>query len=697
MSLLFPLYALGALALVAPILFHLFQRKPHGKQEFSSLMFLESTPPKLTRRSRLSDLLLLLLRALALLLLAAAFARPFLRSTSLLDLEAPSRSVALLVDTSASLRRDGLWEELKKSIDEVVDDLRPSDEVMLVSYDREPTTLVSFETWEEMEPSRRLALIKQQVAGLQPSWFETDLSAAAIGASDALLQQRLTENLGQPLQVIVFSDMQKGSELSGLQSYQWPEEITVDVRTVTAKKRTNASMTALPPEASEMDATQVRVLVRNEADSARGQFQVQWESGNAEAVSPKPVEVYVPPGQTRVIRVTQPRGAQELSLMGDDNVFDNQLYLTETTRQQQKLWYIGDDKPDDKLGLYFYLRQTSLDTRLREVAIEQLDDLKRLATVVPQQVPLCVLAKPLTGDALTDVKRYVSRGGRVLIVLTEGRFETGNETLTELLGLADVEVTDYVGQDYAMLANIDFQHPLFAPFADPRFNDFTKVRFWSHRVLATETEAPWTNIAKYEDGAPAFVEKQIEKGTVWVMTSGWQPKESQLALSTKFIPLLHCFYGHAGEVVNRGESFEVGHPIPMANGAGEKTSIVSPSGETFELAADSNVFSDASEPGIYRVQQGARQFSLAVNLPKAESQTEALMPDQLEQLGLSLGKQKTVDSMKTEQRQMRNKELEGNQKLWRWGILIALALIALETLLSSRVASAVYQPAGTAD
>ena len=135
MSLLFPLYALGALALAAPIIFHLFQRKPHGQQEFSSLMFLQATPPKLTRRSKLSDLLLLLLRGLALLLLAAAFARPFLRSTTLLDLDAPIRSIALLVDTSASLRRDGLWDEQKKAIDTVVKDLRPTDQVMLMSYD----------------------------------------------------------------------------------------------------------------------------------------------------------------------------------------------------------------------------------------------------------------------------------------------------------------------------------------------------------------------------------------------------------------------------------------------------------------------------------------------------------------------------------------------------------------------------------
>ena len=80
MSFLTPLYALGALAVALPILFHLIQRRPRGEQWFSSLMFLTSSTPRITRRSRLSNMLLLLLRAAALMLLAAAFARPFLRT-----------------------------------------------------------------------------------------------------------------------------------------------------------------------------------------------------------------------------------------------------------------------------------------------------------------------------------------------------------------------------------------------------------------------------------------------------------------------------------------------------------------------------------------------------------------------------------------------------------------------------------------
>ena len=77
MSFLSPLFLLGAAAILGPIVFHFIRRVTREKVPFSSLMFLQPTPPRLTRKSRLEHILLLLLRCLALILLAMAFARPY--------------------------------------------------------------------------------------------------------------------------------------------------------------------------------------------------------------------------------------------------------------------------------------------------------------------------------------------------------------------------------------------------------------------------------------------------------------------------------------------------------------------------------------------------------------------------------------------------------------------------------------------
>jgi hypothetical protein len=109
-----------------------------------------------------------------------------------------------------------------------------------------------------------------------------------------------------------------------------------------------------------------------------------------------------------------------------------------------------------------------------------------------------------------------------------------------LLGVERLNVHEAQVRNYAMLAEIDFRHPLFAPFADPRFSDFTKIHFWKYRKLDARDLPNARTLAKFESGDPALLEVPVGKGKVFVLTSGWQPEDSQLALSTKFV-LLYAF------------------------------------------------------------------------------------------------------------------------------------------------------------
>ena len=50
--------------------------------------------------------------------------------------------------------------------------------------------------------------------------------------------------------------------------------------------------------------------------------------------------------------------------------------------------------------------------------------------------------------------------------------------------------------DYLLFGEIEFSHPLFAPFASPRYSDFTKIHFWKHRSLALKESATTRAIAQ---------------------------------------------------------------------------------------------------------------------------------------------------------------------------------------------------------
>ena len=138
MSFLAPLFMLGALAVLGPLIAHLIRRTTRDVTPFSSLMFLQPTPPRVTRRSRLENLWLLLLRCLVVVLLAAAFARPFLRKKNdALAHAAAGRRLLILLDTSASMRRPPLWSQAQEKARELLRATEPGDEAAVVAFDRD--------------------------------------------------------------------------------------------------------------------------------------------------------------------------------------------------------------------------------------------------------------------------------------------------------------------------------------------------------------------------------------------------------------------------------------------------------------------------------------------------------------------------------------------------------------------------------
>ena len=156
MSFLTPLYLLGALTIAAPIVFHLIRRTTRGEVPFSSLIFLSPSPPRLTRRSRLDQWLLLLLRAAALILLTMAFARPFLRQAAGMSLSDPARQrIAVLLDTSASMRRGDLWKQAQARAIEVIEACRPGDELAVFGFDVTTRPLLGFAESSALDLSRR--------------------------------------------------------------------------------------------------------------------------------------------------------------------------------------------------------------------------------------------------------------------------------------------------------------------------------------------------------------------------------------------------------------------------------------------------------------------------------------------------------------------------------------------------------------
>jgi hypothetical protein len=707
MSFLAPLFLLGGLAIALPVVFHLVRRSSREKQIFSSLMFLKPTPPRMTRRNQLENIFLLLLRCLAICILALGFARPFLQKPmAATPTNTAGAQVVILVDTSASMKREGVWDDALAKAEAALKKTTAADQVAILTFDDQVRSVVSFEQWVAMNLSERAALAAQRLAESKPTWHSTHLGNALVAAAEAIEDAEKREQHTGPRRIVLIADMQEGSRLDGPQGHEWPRGLEVVVEPVKAKRPTNAGLQwVMDAEDSARTAVDspVRIRVNNSADAKREQFQIRWSR-----VASDSLDAYVLPGQSRIVpapKLPTNSVAERITLTGDDDDFDNTTYIVRPKAEEVTVLYLGSDAETDSSQSLYYLKRAFQDTRRQAVRLTNLNPLTPSLSPSDGErdgvrgARLAIIANTLPEESAGSTRQFLTNGGTALLVMNDTQIAS---TLGQLTGVPDLTATEAAVANYAMFGQMDFTHPLFAPFSDPRFGDFTKIRFWKHRKLTTDKLPGARVIASYDNNDPAILEVPVGRGRVFVFTFSWRPADSQFALSSKFVPLLYSLLDQAGGISAQLTQFRVGDTVDLAfmrshrrkeaDRSGDTPNppphvggyiVRKPDGSQVELADNENRFTQTDQPGIYEVLAAPTPVKFAVNLDAAESKTAPMPLDELERLGLPM---KSIEPspalLAAKQETLHNAELESRQKLWRWLIVTALALLLVETWLA---------------
>ncbi|HEY1172637.1 MAG TPA: BatA domain-containing protein [Verrucomicrobiae bacterium] len=694
MNFLTPLFLFGALAVAGPIIFHLVRRTTNDRFTFSSLLFLQPTPPKLTRRSRVEHWLLLLMRCLVLGLLALGFARPFFNDATRAGAGGNlARQRVILLDVSASMQRDGVWIQAKQKVEKLLADAKPTDQFAFYTFDQQAKAMVSFEQWRLAQDSERKAVAVQRLNDTKPGWRTTHLGNALATAAEALEEEATRSELKTSSiqrEIIVVTDLQEGAKLDGLQGMQWPEGVKVEFEKLDLGKRSNAGVqiVAEGEEAATQSAGEqvVRVRVSNATDSRKEQFQVGWAATDGRQIAGVPVNVHVPAGQSRVVAVqrsVENMQSEKIVLTGDDDLFDNTVHAVKQEADRATVLFIGEDQPADTKQLLFYV-QRGLQTT-RSLA---LDVANRTTANFPTAAELGAARLIIVGQALTagqnaELRRMAENGKTVIVVLKDKGMAP---SVADLLKVSNLPVEEHVSSRHMLLGQVDFTHPLFAPFADPRFSDFTRIYFWKYREVNLDGVKGAKVLARFDDEKPALFSVNADKGQIFVFTSGWHPADSQLALSSKFVPLLYSFLEQGGAMTSRRAQFAVGDEIPVPLDATAKAQVTRPDGEKQDVSGRKTL-SAAELPGIYDVQDNGKHWRFAVNLPAEESRTAPLPVEELERLGIPVHSSSLATAQQTQARteKLKHAELENRQKLWRWLVVAALAVLLVETWLAARL------------
>jgi hypothetical protein len=710
MSFLYPLFLAGMAAVALPIILHMIRRQTRKRVTFSSLMFLRTTVPRFKNRSHLENLPLLILRCIILCLLAFAFSRPFFpRDAGTNRVSAAGRTV-FLIDASASMRRTGVWPRAISEAQSALKEAGPNDRVCIMRFDQGTETLIGFEQWDAMDSERRKAAAAEQLSNLSPGWASTNLGQALVFAAEAIGDDEVNDEQQKfrTHRIVLISDLQKGSSLEALQAYEWPQSLELEVRLIAAEGSTNAAMQLIAGRdhlAHTAPNELQSIRITNSPDAVVERFGLSWAGGES---AQHAMEVYVPTGHSVVVRVpqrTDGKAPGKLVLTGDDHDFDNALYIAPHLIHKVNILFIGNDSAADPEGMLYYVRRAfravgSLDPSVISRLPEDLTD----ADI--EAAHLIIAADAIAPGHIDSIRRYLQSGRTFLLAM---KSPDAAKTIADLAGIETIESQEAEAGTYAMLNRIEFKHPLLAPFSEPRFGDFTKIHFWKHRKVNIDNLAGADVLAWFDSNEPALFELHVDKGSLLVLTSGWHPSDSQLALSSKFVPLLYSILEYSGICADRQSQYFVGDHVPISVPSGSETTKVEirkPDDSLIHLDSGQEIFTQTDLPGFYTIESPrhglpARENTakmavphqvFALNLPARECQTAVMPIEDLEGLGVRLVQPSGFAAEYVEtptgsrnagtSRLSSLSQLESEQKIWRWIFVGLLAVSFIEMALA---------------
>ncbi|MEO6236795.1 MAG: BatA and WFA domain-containing protein [Vicinamibacterales bacterium] len=503
MSFLTPLYLVGAALIALPIMLHLLRRDVAPPVPFTAVSLLPRSPVDRSRQRRLRDLLLLAARVLALLLLAASFARPYLAGT------APSgRTTVVALDRSFSMADPTRFGRALALAREAIDAAQ-GDRVALVAFDDGAEVLAA----PGAPADARAAL-----AALQPGAGATRYAALFDKAAELLVD----EAHGR---VVVVSDLQRsGFDDSGA---VLPEGIDLQVRDAGAAAN-NLALTSVA-----IDRRQVIATVRN--------FGARTRIADVRVIADGrklPLQrATIAGGDAVDVSFDAPAaGARRVEARVDDAdgyAADNDRYALAEARTLPRVLIVGGAAPASN---GFYLSRALLagaedgadfDVRIITGAAFMAEPAERLRE---QSVVMILSTHGLGRRAADPVRGFLAQGGGVLIAAGP---DVDAAVVSTLLGWEPALAAREVRRA-GVLAATDLRHPVLRPFdaVAANFGQVIVDRAWD-----LPAGGAWRVVARYTNGGTALAERTgMPTGRVMVFTSDLDRRWNEFPLNAAFVP-----------------------------------------------------------------------------------------------------------------------------------------------------------------
>lgn len=620
-----------------PILSHLIRRPPKDRWFFGAMMLLERAKKSPTKRTRVHDWLLLLLRILLLLLLGLAMLQPQLQWPNPNEPLDRASKIVVLVDRSLSMNQ------------------RISSERSEFSIENSPTILEQVKKDIQNELKEIPEEIEVQVFSFAKSVDEategfSKNKSATLSSIQTISQSQEEGNIVGALQTARRSLEGKGGEVwlyTDQAGDYWNEDLEDEIKLLVEQ-----NIALKPKPLSPINPQNVTVSTAKYGEGVEGgavnftvvNFGSEDREVHCQVLLPNDVKintfVNVPALESAEAFVTVPRvvdGGVATVLVDDPYLeLDNSFHFHLPRIGASRVLVVDGDPGAASIDSEVYFLERALSPlgsggKIKGIVPDIIGE-HGLGVLNSETHQVVFLANITNPSALsTPLINFVrSGGGLVLSLGSNTSIDSTNAALAELLPSPLREVKT-LSQDYNFATKTkipDASHELFHPFLRGGLPEFSSVAWKKVVALEPFQESDDTQILlSLENEMPLLVEHKVGNGYVLLLNSTIDMDWGNFPLQSVYMPLIQRIVGYLGGVSSSSmrQTCLIGEDCSVEWKQGEQNLIwTSKDGMNAALVQEQRAILKTNQAGAYQlsISGGPPLAWVALNTSISESDVQ---------------------------------------------------------------------------
>lgn len=592
-----PLFFIGLAAIALPIIAHLITRKSGVFKSFPTVKFLISSQGDSASKSRIRDLILLLLRALVLVFIVLLFAKPAIFSFSA-KLENNPLSLAIVIDNSFSMGFQDNFQSAKNQARDIIDTVTDGSFVLVA-----PLVIESEVDYQILEDKNEL---KKALESIKLSNSFTQ--------NESRLQDIYYELQNSPIEdkkIILITDLQKNGWANEQFNLTWLE--VIDITKISDPSNHTVSETNLD---LENKSVVVSSKISNFSNNSITQLLTTSRLDEREVKELVDVE----PQNTVNVEVkffTDPENSPGIGFVqttNDDLKIDDTRYYVFDRNSSSKILIIdGDPREDSRLSETYYLRsalETILENTSTNLTILDNNNLFKEELSGYNMIFLANVGE-LTPRLANKIEAFVEYGGSVVIFL--GNLISAGSYNSLLKNILPGELQVLSEGNFTIS---DSNSEIFSRDISSKSDQISIEKLYK-TIPSSESET----LIYASDNSPLLLGKNYGNGHIFMFTTSADTAWNNFSITPVFLPIIKNLMDIPRIEKNKSRHFIIGEPVNI-EASDERTDAVvrDPAGHEYKLDSGAIEFLQTYIPGIYTVTTGGQfAYNFAVNINPDES------------------------------------------------------------------------------